>query len=103
MFSSGVDKADYHWLLVRTNPNVPKHKGISLLIADLKSPGVTIKEMHNIGHGDTPRYFYDNVRIPKKNRIGPEDGGMGHHQRSLSIERASVGSSPGLRNRGRID
>jgi len=94
MFSSGVDKADYHWLLVRTNPNVPKHRGISLLIADLKSPGVTIKEMHTISGMATHEIFYDNVRIPKKNRIGPEDGGWGITREALSIERASVGSSP---------
>jgi hypothetical protein len=94
MFSSGVDKADYHWLLVRTNVNVPKHRGISLLIADLKSPGVTIKEMHTISGMKTHEIFYDNVRIPKKNRIGAEDGGWGITREALSIERASVGSSP---------
>jgi alkylation response protein AidB-like acyl-CoA dehydrogenase len=94
MFSSGVDKADYHWLLVRTNPNVPKHKGISLLIADLKSPGITIQEMHTISGMKTHEIFYDNVRIPKKNRIGPEDGGWGITREALSLERASVGSSP---------
>ena len=94
MFSSGVHNADYHWLLVRTNVNVPKHKGISLLIADLKSPGITIKEMHTISGMKTHEIFYDNVRIPKKNRIGPEDGGWGITREALSIERASVGSSP---------
>ena len=94
MFSSGVDKADYHWLLVRTNVNAPKHRGISLLIADLKSPGITIKEMHTISGMKTHEIFYDNVRIPKKNRIGPEDGGWGITREALSIERASVGSSP---------
>jgi len=94
MFSSGVHTADYHWLLVRTNPNVPKHKGISLLIADLKAPGITIKEMLTISGMKTHEIFYDNVRIPKKNRIGPEDGGWGITREALSIERASVGSSP---------
>ena len=94
MFSSGVHTADYHWLLVRTNPTAPKHKGISLLIADLKSPGVTIKEMLTISGMKTHEIFYDNVRIPKKNRIGPEDGGGGITREALTIERASVGSSP---------
>ena len=94
MFSSGVHIADYHWLLVRTNVNVPKHKGISLLISDLKSPGITIQEMHTISGMKTHEIFYDNVRIPKKNRIGPEDGGWGITREALSIERASVGSSP---------
>jgi hypothetical protein len=94
MFSSGVHTADYHWLLVRTNVNVPKHRGISLLIADLKSPGITIKEMHTISGMKTHEIFYDNVRIPKKNRIGAEDGGWGITREALSLERASVGSSP---------
>jgi hypothetical protein len=94
MFSSGVHMADYHWLLVRTNPTAPKHKGISLLISDLKSPGVTIKEMLTISGMQTHEIFYDNVRIPKKNRIGPEDGGWGITREALTIERASVGSSP---------
>jgi 3-oxocholest-4-en-26-oyl-CoA dehydrogenase alpha subunit len=94
MFSSGVHTADYHWLLVRTNVNAPKHRGISLLIADLKSPGITIKEMYTISGMKTHEIFYDNVRIPKKNRIGPEDGGWGITREALSLERASVGSSP---------
>ena len=74
--------------------SAPKHKGISLLIADLKSPGVTIKEMLTISGMKTHEIFYDNVRIPKKNRIGPEDGGWGITREALTIERASVGSSP---------
>ena len=94
MFSSGVHTADYHWILVRTNPTAPKHKGISLLIADLKSPGVTIQEMHTISGMKTHEIFYDNVRVPKKNRIGPEDGGWGITREALSTERVSVGASP---------
>jgi acyl-CoA dehydrogenase len=50
--------------------------------------------MHTISGMKTHEIFYDNVRIPKKNRIGPEDGGWGITREALSIERASVGSSP---------
>ncbi len=94
IFSGGVHTADYHWLLVRTNPNVPKHRGISLLMADLHSPGLTIKPLTLISGARTNEIFYDNVRVPKKNRVGTENEGWGITRTALTTERASLGTAP---------
>jgi len=70
MFSSGVDKADYHWLLVRTNPKCTEHKGFRFLIADLKSPGVTIKELHTISGMGTHEIFTIMCGFPRRTASG---------------------------------
>ncbi len=92
IFSTGAHRSKYHWLAVRTNVDVPKHRGISVLIVDLKSPGITIKPLTTIAGERTNEVFYDNVRVPKKNRIGPEDGGWSLLRGALTIERSHLGA-----------
>src|SRR4030042_839591 len=58
--------ADYCWLAVRTDPNVSKHKGISMFIVDMKTPGVTVRPLINIlNHHSFNEVFFDDVRIPR--------------------------------------
>jgi len=94
MFSTGAHLAHYHWLAIRTNPERPKHKGISILIADLKSPGVTVTQLTTIGGEITNEVFYDNVRVPKKNRIGPEGEAWSVIRDALTVERGDLGTFP---------
>jgi alkylation response protein AidB-like acyl-CoA dehydrogenase len=94
MFSTGAHFASYHWLLIRTNPERPKHKGLSILIADLHAPGVTITQMTTIAGERTNEVFYDNVRVPKKNRIGPEGEGWTITRTALVAERGDLGTFP---------
>jgi hypothetical protein len=94
MFSTGAHFARYHWLAVRTNPELPKHKGVSMIIADLQAPGVTITQLTTIGGERTNEVFYDNVRIPQTNRIGPEGEGWSIIRMALTAERGDLGTFP---------
>src|SRR6188474_3848168 len=76
MWTSLASDADYCWLAVRTDPEAPKHKGISMLIVDLKStPGITIEPLHLLSSHDINAVYYDNVRVPAENLVGGENNG----------------------------
>ena len=93
LWSTGGDKADYVWLAVRTNPEAKKHAGISVLMADLRSPGVTIRPSLALYGKTFSAVFYDNVRVPAKNRVGPENGGWKVITDALSAERVMIGGT----------
>ncbi|HTZ69960.1 MAG TPA: acyl-CoA dehydrogenase, partial [Acetobacteraceae bacterium] len=76
MFTSGANLADYVLMLTRTNPDVPKHKGLTMFIVPLKSEGVTIQAVHTFQDERTNITFYDGVRIPDSYRLGEVDGGV---------------------------
>ncbi len=78
-------------LLVRTNPTAPKHKGITFLVADMTSPGVTVRPLKQIsGDDDFNEVFLENVRIPRRNVIGEIDGGWNIAITCLMHERATL-------------
>ena len=82
-----------HALLVtRTNTEVPKHKGLSLFLVDVESPGVTVKPLPMMGLGaETAELYLDDVRVPKFNLIGEKDQGWYHLAASLDIQRVRIG------------
>ena len=90
MFSTKADFADYGWVAVRTDPDNPKkHKGISLLIVDLKNtPGITINRIYNMSGYHSTETFYDDVRIPKENLVGELNQGFYIIGAALLFERA---------------
>jgi alkylation response protein AidB-like acyl-CoA dehydrogenase len=90
MFSTKADFADYGWVAVRTDPDNPKkHKGISLLIVDLKStPGITIRPIYNMSGYHSCEVFYDDVRVPKENLVGDLNQGFYIIGAALLFERA---------------
>jgi alkylation response protein AidB-like acyl-CoA dehydrogenase len=80
--------ADYQELLCRTDPDVPKHRGISWVILDMKTPGLTVRPIKTInGMAHFAECFYDNVRIPLKNVVGGIDNGWSTAMTTLSHER----------------
>jgi alkylation response protein AidB-like acyl-CoA dehydrogenase len=86
--------ADYCWLAARTNPDVSKHKGISMFIVDMKTPGVTVRPLINIlNHHSFNEVFFDDVRIPRDNLVGQENNGWYQLVIALDMERSSIGTA----------
>lgn len=86
--------ADYCWLAVRTDPNVSKHKGISMFIVDMKTPGITVRPLINIlNHHSFNEVFFDDVRIPRDNLVGQENNGWYQLVIALDLERSSIGTA----------
>jgi alkylation response protein AidB-like acyl-CoA dehydrogenase len=91
IWTSFADNADYQELLVRTNPNVPKHKGITWVICDMKSPGIEVRPIRTIeGGADFSEVFYDEVRIPLANVVGDIDNGWSVAMSTLAFERGTA-------------
>lgn len=87
VFNTESHYSDYHWLLARTDTSVPKHKGLSIFLVDLKSPGVTIRPMHTSAGLRTNEVFYDNVKVPKNNLVGEKNSGWKYAASALGAER----------------
>ena len=77
MWTTNGHYADWMFALVRTDPEAkPRHAGISLLLIDLKSPGITVRPIRTLrGDAEFAEEFFDNVRVPRENLIGPLNGG----------------------------
>jgi alkylation response protein AidB-like acyl-CoA dehydrogenase len=93
LWSTGGDKADYVWLAVRTDPEAKKHAGTSVLIADLRSPGVTIRPSMALYGKTFSATFYDNVRVPAKNMVGKVNDGWRVITDALAAERVMIGAA----------
>lgn len=92
MFTSGAAYADYVWLAVRTDPNVKKHKGISILIVPTSAPGFSCQPLHTMPGVSTFYTFYDNVRVPVSALVGEENQGWQLITTQLNFERAALGN-----------
>ena len=96
IWTSGAHYSDYGVLVVRTDPNVAKHKGLSYFFLDMKSPGVEIKPIKQLtgGAGFNEVYFTD-VRIPDSQRLGEVGQGWQVALTTLMNERAAIGGGGG--------
>src|SRR5680860_314417 len=75
VFTSGANQADYIWLACRTDPEAPKHKGISIIVVPTSSPGFKWTPIVTVGSNVTTATYYDDVRVPKGNVIGEVNAG----------------------------
>ena len=96
VWTTGAHFSDFGILLVRTNPDVEKHKGLTMFIVDMKAKGVEARPIHQMSGGrDFNEVYFTDVRIPDKNRLG--DPGMGWNVALVTRmnERLAVGGSYG--------
>lgn len=93
VWTSCAHRARWCWLAVKTDPGAPKkHRGISIFMVDMKSPGITVNPLLNYyGAHIFNEVFFDNVRVPASNLVGEENKGWYHLMQSLASERHSLG------------
>ncbi|MFA6224230.1 MAG: acyl-CoA dehydrogenase family protein, partial [Desulfomonilaceae bacterium] len=92
VWSSGAHIADYAWLMARTDSTAKKHEGLSLMIVNNRSPGITIRPIENVcGLHSFNEVFFDDVRIPKKNVVGKMNKGFYYLMVALQFERIVLG------------
>jgi alkylation response protein AidB-like acyl-CoA dehydrogenase len=86
------------YMLARTDPDAPKHRGISYFLLDMKAPGVTVRPLVTMsGVATFNEVFFENVRVPARNRLGEENRGWYIGTTTLDFERSSIGSAVGIR------
>jgi 3-oxocholest-4-en-26-oyl-CoA dehydrogenase alpha subunit len=90
VFTSLADQSDYVWLAVRTDTEVPKHKGLSIIIVPTSASGFSLSPIRIVGGGRTNATFYDNVRVPVANRVGGENEGWKLMTTQLNHERVAL-------------
>ncbi|MER6990138.1 acyl-CoA dehydrogenase family protein [Saccharopolyspora hirsuta] len=94
VWTSGAQFADFGALLARTDPDVPKHRGITMFVVDMHSPGVTVRPLRDMtGRAPFNEVYFDDVRIPADAVIGEVGGGWLAAVTMLGHERVSIGGS----------
>ena len=98
IWTSGAHVSDWGWLAARTDPDAPKHKGITMFMMRMDTPGVTVRPLINMadGHGFN-EVFFEDVRIPQTNVVGEENRGWYHLAVALDFERSGIGAFAGGR------
>ncbi len=96
VWTSGAHYSDYGILLTRTDPSVPKHKGLTMFIVDMKQQGVEARPIHQASGGrEFNEVYFTDVRIPDSDRLGEVGAGWKVALVTLMNERLAVGGSPG--------
>ena len=97
IWTSGAHRADWIYMLARTDPDAPKHRGISLLMFDLQTPGVSIRPLINMADGHAfNEVFFEDVRVPTRNRLGEENRGWYVGMTLTDFERSGIGNAVGV-------
>ncbi|MBT3225173.1 MAG: acyl-CoA dehydrogenase [Deltaproteobacteria bacterium] len=86
-FNTHSHVADYHWLAAITDPDAKRYHGMSMMIVDLKSPGIDIRPMITMAGWQTNEVFYNDVTVPKKNLVGEVNQGFYYLMSALDFER----------------
>ena len=96
MWTSSAHLADFGLATVRTNPDAPKHQGITMMVIDMHAPGVTVRPLKMpSGDSDFNEVFFDDVFVPDADVVGPVDGGWTVARATLGNESVSIGGGDG--------
>ncbi len=99
VYTSGANQADYIWLACRTDPDAPKHKGISIIIVPTDSPGFEWTPLITVGDHHTTSTYYNDVRVPAYNVVGEINTGWKLITMQLNHERVGLAALSGLTER----
>ncbi len=91
IWNSGGAQAEWCYLIARTDPDAPKHKGLSEFIVDMSSPGITVKPIRDMTDDEHfCEIYFDDVRVPATNLVGELNGSFGQLMRQMEHERGGI-------------
>ena len=94
IWTSQAHYADWMFVLARTDPDAPKHRGISYFLLDMKTPGITVRPLINMANGEGfNEVFFENVRVPRSGLLGELNRGWYIATTTLDFERSSIGGT----------
>ncbi len=93
MWTSLIQYADYVWLACRTDPELPRHKGLSIILVPTDSPGFSYTPVHTVAGVSTSATYYEDVRVPEDNLVGEPNGGWALMTNQLNHERVALTSA----------
>lgn len=96
MWTSLIQYADWIWLACRTDPDLPRHKGLSMILVPADVPGVSYTPVHTVAGVGTSATYYEDVRVPASNLVGELNGGWSLMTNQLNHERVALTSSAPL-------
>ncbi|WP_374999458.1 acyl-CoA dehydrogenase family protein [Aeromicrobium sp. CTD01-1L150] len=96
MWTSLIQYADWLWMACRTEPDLPRHKGLSLILVPADAEGFSYTPVHTVAGVGTSATYYDDVRVPEENLLGERGGGWALITNQLNRERVALTSSAAL-------
>ena len=87
-FSTHAQRTEYAWMIARTNPDVPRHRGFSLFVIPMTTEGITVRPIPTIAGWDHAEVFFEDVRVPKTALVGEQDRGWYHLMTAIDFERS---------------
>ena len=97
LWNTGAEFASHEWLVCRTDPDAPRHKGLSVFMVPIDSPGVEVQPILTWGGIRTNAVFFDEVRVPDDHLVGELNQGWSYVTTALDFERVAIGVTGGLR------
>ena len=91
IYTSSAHVSTHVWLAARTDPDAPKHRGISMFVVPMTTPGITVRPLWTMGDGRTNETFWEDVRIPADSLVGEENRGWYMAANALDLERVVIG------------